>query len=95
MNAEQFEAWYAQRSGTTVEALHQHGRWAELCRCSVDCPAWLMGHQWEDALIEEQLRGGATHRQPASLARPSLWRHYLTAVLTATRAGTCSRRSRW
>lgn len=55
---EQFEAAYAARSGVTVEFLHQHGRWAEPCDCGTEtCEGWAMGHQWEDALFENELRG--------------------------------------
>lgn len=52
-----FEAAYAARSGVTVEGLHCHGRYAEPCKCGEDgCEGWAMGHQWEDALLEDSLR---------------------------------------
>jgi hypothetical protein len=57
MTAEEFEEAYAARSGVTVEFLHRHGRYAEPCDCGEDaCGGWAMGHQWEDAIIEDQLR---------------------------------------
>ena len=53
--AEQFEQEYAARSGVTVAFLHAHGRFAEPCECGDPiCEGWQMGHQWEDAIIENQ-----------------------------------------
>ena len=57
LRAEGFEAAYAARSGVTVEWLHAHGRWPEPCDCGEGmCEGWEMGHQWEDALLEDELR---------------------------------------
>ena len=57
MTAEEFEAAYAQRSGLSVEWLHQHGRYAEPCDCGdPECEGWAMGHPWEDAIFEDELR---------------------------------------
>lgn len=40
-----FERRYAQRSGTTVDALHQCGQHVEPCSCGDDmCEGWAMGH---------------------------------------------------
>lgn len=58
----EFEQAYAARSGTTVEALHAWGRFGELCKCGdAGCEGFRMGHQWEDAIIEDSARaaGGA------------------------------------
>lgn len=45
MSAEEFEAAYAERSGVTVEQLHEAGRHAEPCDCGDDlCEGWAMGH---------------------------------------------------
>lgn len=55
--AEEFEAGYARRSGMTVKSLHWLGRYAEPCSCGESlCTGWGLGFQWEDALIEDQLR---------------------------------------
>ncbi len=69
MTAEEFEAAYAARSGVTVAFLHEHGRYAEPCDCANPCDCgeggcegWEMGHPWEDAIIEDQLR--AAGRRP-------------------------------
>ena len=57
MTAEEFEAAYAARSGVTVDFLHEHGCWAEQCDCDEDgCQGWAMGHQQEDAIIEDGQR---------------------------------------
>jgi len=59
MSGAEFEAAYAERSGVTVEWLHQQGRYAEPCDCGDDfCEGWAMGHPWEDAIIEDQMRAG-------------------------------------
>ena len=59
ITAEEFEAGYAERSGVTVEQLHNRGRYAE--RCPGDCgwrgcTGWIMGHPWEEALAEDRER---------------------------------------
>ena len=57
MTGEEFEAQYAARSGVTVAQLHAFGRYAEPCDCDVDmCQGWAMGHQQEDAIVEDGLR---------------------------------------
>ena len=57
MTAEEFEAAYAARSGVTVDWLHEHGRFAEPCDCGEpECEGWAMGHQQEDAIMEDALR---------------------------------------
>jgi hypothetical protein len=57
LTAEEFEAAYAARSGVTVEWLHAHGRYAEPCDCGDEvCEGWAMGHQREDAIVEDALR---------------------------------------
>lgn len=57
MTAAEFEAAYARRSGVTVAFLHQHGRYAGPCDCGeAGCEGWAMGHQQEDALLEDSLR---------------------------------------
>lgn len=46
---DQFEAAYAERSGVTVEWLHEHGRHAKPCHCSEDeCEGWQMAHDEDD-----------------------------------------------
>jgi hypothetical protein len=51
---EAFEIRYAQHSLTTVEELHAWGRYGEPCDCEEeDCEGWCCGHQWEDALFED------------------------------------------
>ena len=63
MTAEEFEAAYAARSGMTVAFLHENGLYAEPCDCGEEiCEGWAMGRQWEDAIIEDQLR--AAGRRP-------------------------------
>ena len=60
MTAGEFESAYAARSGVTVQQLHAWGRYAEPCHCGEpECEAWAMGHQWEDAITEDQLRSSA------------------------------------
>ena len=49
-----FETAYAFDSNVTVEELHRWGRYAE--PCPTDCTGWMMGHQWEDALFEDERR---------------------------------------
>lgn len=57
MNAAEFEAAYAERSGVTVEQLHAWGRYAEPCDCGEPgCEGWAMGHQQEDAIVEDEFR---------------------------------------
>jgi hypothetical protein len=57
MTREEFEQAYAQRSGVTVEYLHQHGRYAAPCRCGgTGCDGWALGHPWEEAIIEDRQR---------------------------------------
>lgn len=52
---DEFERQYAENSGLTVEALHSWGRYVEPCSCGDEsCPGWAMGHQWEDALVEDE-----------------------------------------
>lgn len=42
---DEFERWYAKRSGTTVDGLHELGRFAEKCECSLEgCLGWQMSH---------------------------------------------------
>jgi hypothetical protein len=53
ITAAAFEAAYAARSGTTVAGLHRLGRYAEPCNCGDDdCEGWALGHQQEDAIVE-------------------------------------------
>ena len=57
MELEMFELHYANRSGCTVAFLHENGRWAEPCNCDYEhCTGIRMGFQWNDAIIEDQLR---------------------------------------
>jgi hypothetical protein len=40
---DEFEAAYAERSGITVEKLHDLGRWGEPCDCGEEgCEGWQM-----------------------------------------------------
>ena len=58
MTADDFEAGYAARSGVPVDFLHRHGRYAEACACGEpECEGWAMGHQHEDALMENESPG--------------------------------------
>ncbi len=58
LTAAEFERGYAERSGLSVERLHQLGFYAEPCECGDSiCEGWAMGHQWEDALVENIVRG--------------------------------------
>jgi hypothetical protein len=53
----EFEQDYADRSDTTVPALHAAGRYVEPCDCTYEyCEGWSMGHQWEDAIVEDRCR---------------------------------------
>ena len=59
MTRDEFEAWYAARSGITVAQLRAYGRYAEPCDCDADmCQGWAMGHQQEDAIVENETRHG-------------------------------------
>lgn len=45
MTKEEFELWYAQNSGTTVEKLKELGRVAKPCNCGDPlCKGWQMVH---------------------------------------------------
>lgn len=53
-DAAAFAAAYARRSGFAVEELAAWGRFPEPCRCEgPDCGGWAMGHQWEEAVVED------------------------------------------
>jgi hypothetical protein len=57
VTAAEFEEQYARRSGTTAAELHSLGRWPQPCHCGwPECQGWEMGHQWEDAIVEDHLR---------------------------------------
>lgn len=57
MTADEFEAVYAARSGVSISQLHSWGRYAERCDCGeADCEGWAMGHQQEDAVMENAAR---------------------------------------
>jgi hypothetical protein len=57
LEASVFEADYAKASGIMVRQLHQWGRFAEPCDCGEDgCIGWAMGHQLEDAIVEDEVR---------------------------------------
>jgi len=65
MTREAFEAEYAARSGVTVAWLHSRGRFAEPCECGDEiCAGWQMGHPWEEAIVEDSLRGAYAERDP-------------------------------
>lgn len=52
-----FEQRYAAACLLTVADLHYHGRYGETCDCGEpECEGWAMGHQHEDALMEDALR---------------------------------------
>jgi hypothetical protein len=60
VTGEEFEAAYAALSGVTVDQLHRWGRYAERCWCGrPGCDGWVMGHQQEDAIVEDQIRSRA------------------------------------
>jgi hypothetical protein len=43
MTLEEFEIGYAERSGVTVEWLHENGQRGESCECGLDgCDGWAM-----------------------------------------------------
>jgi hypothetical protein len=53
MTSDEFESAYAACSGVSVIWLHSWGRYAERCDCGdPDCQGWAMGHQQEDAIVE-------------------------------------------
>jgi hypothetical protein len=57
MTGDEFEAAYADRSGMSVSQLHSLGLYAERCDCGEpDCRGWAMGHQQEDAIVENARR---------------------------------------
>lgn len=60
LEASTFEADYAKLNGCTVHQLHvERGRFAEPCDCDfTGCTGWQMGHQWEDAFVEDMVREG-------------------------------------
>ncbi len=46
MTREDFEQWYAQNSGITVEFLHSLGLYAKPCDCKEEgCQGWQMAHR--------------------------------------------------
>lgn len=60
MTKDEFEKQYADRSGVTVEFLHEHGRFGKPCDCDEEiCQGWQMTHadsEWEppaDATMPE------------------------------------------
>lgn len=60
MTSDEFEELYASRSGITVEQLHRWGRYTEPCDCDDPaCEGWIMGHQQEDAIVENDIRAGS------------------------------------
>jgi hypothetical protein len=60
---EEFERQYAERAGVTVEYLHSIGRYGETCACGAkECEGFAMGHQWEDAIVENSYRRKNRHR---------------------------------
>lgn len=55
--ADEFTLRYAERSGIPVDLLRSWGRFAEPCHCQAHmCEGWQMGHQWEDAIVEDAIR---------------------------------------
>jgi hypothetical protein len=58
LSASLFERGYAQRSDVPVPFLHSWGRWPEPCPgCDYEhCTGWVMGHQWEEAHLEQAAR---------------------------------------
>jgi len=71
VTADEYERRFAARSGVTVAELHAWGRHAEPCPGAPDCEyarceGWIMGHPWEDAIVEDQLRGAlAEYERPS------------------------------
>ena len=62
MTGEEFEAQIAQRCGLTVGQFHARGRYPEPCHCGEDyCEGWQLGHQREDAILENELRDMGGH----------------------------------
>ena len=50
---QEFERWYANNSGVTVEFLHKYGRYGAPCDCGdTICTGWQMTHQ--DYVLEEE-----------------------------------------
>lgn len=48
MTREEFERQYTERSGITIEFLHELGRFAEPCNCGEEgCQGWQMVHKRE------------------------------------------------
>ncbi len=63
MTGEEFEAAYAARSGVSTGWLHSAGRYAEPCDCGEpECEGWAMGHQQDDAIIEDVIVARAKRR---------------------------------
>lgn len=53
MTEEEFEQAYADRSGVSVEWLHENGRHAEPCFCDdLVCPGWQMVHRGQSPLVD-------------------------------------------
>lgn len=67
MTADEFERGYAERSGVTVEWLHENGREVRPCDCDNDvCEGWQMAHIRELQWAVD--RGIATPREKALLS---------------------------
>ena len=65
MTAEEFELSYARGMAIDVAQLHANGRFAEPCACDYEaCQGWILGYQWEDAIVEDRVRAAA-QREPA------------------------------
>ena len=60
LEASVFEHAYAEASGITVRELRLSGRFPEPCaNCDYKvCHGWKMGHQWEDAIVDDLMWEG-------------------------------------
>lgn len=63
--ARKFAIEFAERSETSVAELRRNGRFPEPCSCGEpECRGWAMGHAWEDAIVEDELRSRDKERPP-------------------------------
>lgn len=95
MNRDEFEQAYAERSGITVEFLHEHGRYAIPCACAtLGCDGWQMLHT-KDPLDEIDMRmlgvRAESHLASDVQARATIleYEHALEHVVDCGKCGDC------
>jgi hypothetical protein len=57
LTREQFEVRYVANSNLTIAHFRAWGRYVEPCDCGDEiCDGWQMGHQYDDARVEDAMR---------------------------------------